>query len=436
MLTPDTSNLSPETRAVLSVSDGKAPRRFLTLALLSLAASSLWLAARPELLLEAKPGAHLLGWLYLLVVGFFFSAGFAAFYSVAPAAFQTRLFRGVMAHGHFLAHVLCVLFLIPLFFFSGAEWLKHFWPVLYAIPLIFVLPLVWALQSGKRGGAALAFLRAAGFWLVVVFAAAILLTVNHFSPFVREGQWIAATLQILIAGVFGNLILGTLLALVAPPSGDGRPLPGRAWMGFLAINLGVALLFHAMALGPRALIVGCAAVFLAGVLLITLEIYSLQRRAVLPAMDSPMKFLFIAVLLIIPSVSIGVAGLWGAELLPDTSQAIQNSGVLAALLGVVALAAIGLIDKLLPLLPGASQPQAAEGLAKNPLMPQIQVAGYINDLVGVCLMVPGILIGSERVVSLGTLFFVMGVVGFLVHAVLLGQRPEAAVPQGAPVGTA
>lgn len=427
MLTPDTPPPSPETPAALPAPDGKVPRHFLTLAMLSLAASSVWLAVRPEMLLETIPGPHLLGWLYLLVVGFFFSAGFAAFYSVAPLAFQTRLFRGVMAHGHFWAHVLCVLFLLPLLF-GGAEWLKHFWPALYAIPLIFVLPLVCALQSGKRGGAALAFLRAAAFWLVVTFAAAILLTANHFTPFIREGNWIAGTLQILIAGVFGNLILGTLLTLVAPPSGDTTPLPGRGWIAFLAINFGVALLFHAMALGPRGLIVGCAAVFLAGVLLITMEVYFLQRRAALPAMDSPMKFLFIAVLLIIPCALIGVAGLWGAELLPDTAGAIQNSGVLAALLGVVALAGIGLMDMLLPHLEPAT--------SRNPLLSQIQVAGYINDLVGVSLMVPGIWIGSEKVVSLGTFFFVMGVVGFLAHGFLLRQRQETLVPQGAPAGTA
>lgn len=426
MSTPDTPTPSPETPALFRVPESTVARRFLTLAVSSLAVSSVWLAVRPEMLLEAKPGAPLLGWLYLLVVGFFSSAGFAAFYSVAPLAFHTRLFREVLAHGHFYAHVVSVLLLLPLLF-GGGVWLSHFWPVLYALPLIFVLPLVCSLQSGKRGGAALAFLRAAGFWLVVTFAAAILLTANHFSPFVREGNWIAGTLQILLAGVFGNLILGTLLALVSPPSGDSIPLPGRAWMAFLLINLGVALLFHAMALGPRGLIVGCAAVFLAGVTLVALEVYCLQRRAAQPAMDPPMKFLFLAVLLIIPCALIGVAGLWGAELLPDSARAVQNSGVLAALLGVVALAGIGLLDLLRPCLETAT--------SRSPLLSQIQVAGYINDLVGVSLMVPGIWIGSEKIVSLGTFFFVMGIVGFLAHAVLLRQRQEAPVPQGAAVGT-
>jgi hypothetical protein len=194
----------------------------------------------------------------------------------------------------------------------------------------------------------------------------------------------------------------------------------RVATGLILSNLCVALLFHAVAMGPREVIALFAAVYCLGVLWFDAVVWSMLHEGGARTGEAGLKMLLVASWMVVPAAVIGVATFWGAEL---GSALLVNSSVVTAVLGVVALFAIGSFDLLFP----EVVPNGA-GSSGSVLAPQIQIAGYVNSAVGVLVIIPGLWIASDKVVSLGAFLFLMGLVALVAHAILQvrGRAPAAA----------
>lgn len=406
MQTPEIHPLHPESSSAPS---SKLPSLgFLLLGALSLASAALWLAIRPEMLYDAAPGTPAFAWLVLVIGGFLFSTVFAGVYAQGPGVFRKRLFWRVQPAAHLLVHLLCTLLVVPFALGSLDDFLGRFWMVPYALAVVFIVPLIFAVQGGPAREPGTAFLRAGAFWMVLVFAAVPVLVSHHAKPFLREGQWIFAALLLLLVGVLLNLLLGGALLLVRTES-QHSPASGTPALSWVLVNLGVAFGFFAVALGPRELVAGSAVVLGGGLLVGCLELVRSLRRSE-PSVTSGLRFLLALLLMGVLALAIGVSGQWQAE---ATAGVVQTSFVLTLVLGVLGLSGIGFCDLLLPGLTGSRT-----GGEPHPLLLQIRLAGYINGLVGIWLMAPGMWIASEKVVSLGAYFFLAGVAAFVLHLVL------------------
>lgn len=424
MQTPETSPSTSEPSASPAPPDGLAPFGFLLLGAASLGLAAVWLALRPEMLYGASSAGF--AWLYLVVVGFFFSTTFAGFYCLGPEVFQKRLFPRGLPAWHFGVHLLCTLLAFPLAFSGMEGWASQAWLLPYLAPLVIVAPLTVAILGGPARGPGVGFLRAGAFWLMAAFAAVLALAVNQAHPFLKEGHWIFAGFQLLLAGVFLNFILGAV-HLSFEKSGRLSPPAGWPALSCVLVNLGLVFGFHAVALGPRELIAGCALVFSAGLLASCLEIWQVMRSRP-DGVSASLRLVFTTLFLGVTAVAIGVASLWQPEPLAG---AVQGSYVLAVTLGMVGLPVIALFDLLLPRVAALRGREA--GGASPALAAQIQIAGFVNSLVGVSVMVPGVWIASEKVVSLGAYFFLMGVIAFLAHLYLVFRAPR---PAGRPLPVA
>jgi hypothetical protein len=90
---------------------------------------------------------------------------------------------------------------------------------------------------------------------------------------------------------------------------------------------------------------------------------------------------------------------------------VDGAGVLTVLLGVVIPATIALVFQLIRL---SRERIAEDGNAplRSRISGQILLAAFFNYATGVLLVIPGSWAGIERMVSLGSLFLLVGAAGF------------------------
>ncbi len=404
------------------------PARFFGLAAACLTIASVWLALRPEMFLARSPDAAALGWAYLIVVGTGLSAAFGACYALAPNIFRTVANHPAVAGAHFWVHLASILLVIPLFLQGGAGAVSHYWLVLYAVPLAFVVRIVFVLHNDPAPGPAPAFFRASALWLMASLLAALTITANAHWHFLRDGHWIAAVVPMVLVGVFANTILGAALAAAQPP---GNPLAPRrnAWLAFVLTNFGLVFLCNAIALGPDPLAFLCAAVLLGGVSVFGTDIYRSVRGA---RVDVGSQMILMAAAIVVPAAVIGLLALRDEQVLSENAPLLGNAFAAAAILGVIALGAIGALSVTVPALLAAIGKFRSEAQETPSIAREIQIAGYINYVVGISVLVPGIGIHSEKAVSLGAFFLLMGVIAFLIHllTIIRNTKPAASEPAG------
>lgn len=402
------------------------PARFFGIAGACLVIGSVWLALQPEMFLAKSPDAPTLGWAYLVVVGTGLSAAFGACYALGPGIFRTAATRPAVMGAHFWVHLASILLMIPLFLQGGAGAVSHYWLVLYAIPLAFVVRIVFVLHNDPAPGPAPAFFRAAALWLAAALLAAMTITADAHWHFLRDGHWIAAVVPMVLVGVFVNLLLGAALAGAPQP---GNPAAPRrpAWLAFILMNFGLAFLCNVLALGPAPLAVLCAAVLLAGVCVFGAGIVRSVRGT---RLDVGSQMILMAAAIIFPAAAIGLLALRDEPVLPENASLLGNAFAAAAILGVIALGAIGALSAI-----GKSRFASREG---HPIAREIQIAGYINYVVGISVLVPGIGIHSDKAVSLGAFFLLMGVIAFLIHFLAMVRNPKRTgeEPAGAAIPSA
>lgn len=390
------------------------PARFFGIAGACLVIGSVWLALRPEMFLAKSPDAAALGWAYLVVVGTGLSAAFGACYALGPNLFPTITAPPAMIGAHFWVHLASILLMIPLFLQGGAGAVSHYWLVLYAIPLAFVVRIVVVLHNDPAPGAAPAFFRASALWLAASLLAAMTITADAHWHFLRDGHWIAAVVPMVVVGVFANAILGAALAGTPKPESPAAPRR-HAWLAFILTNFGLVFLCNAIALGPDPLAFLCAAILAAGVCVFGAVVYRSVRGAQL---EVGTQMILMAAAIILPAAAIGLLALRDEQVVPENAPLLGNAFAAAAILGVIALGALGALSAI-----GRTR-FAASG---NPsIAREIQIAGYINYVVGISVLVPGIGIHSDKAVSLGAFFLLMGVIAFLIHLLAIIRRAKPA----------
>lgn len=422
MQTPDTTQ-TPSTPP--AAPHRAAARQFFILAMVSLCVSGVWLAVTPEVLLATEATPSIWSLLFVLIAGCFFSLAFAALHAAAPSLYQARILPQWMAQAHFVVHLACVLLVPILMVIADGEWLQKTWMIFFALPLLFVLPIFFIMQNGRNQSAATAFLNAAAFWLLVVIGVAVCRVAGWIPEQFAPARWVPAGFVLLFAGVFANLIHGVLLSYAAGCNAGSPVVTLRVGTALVLVNLGVAFLFHAVAVAPRGVIALFAAIYCLGVAWLDVVVWGLLRARGTAAANPGVRMWLLASWMVFPAAAVGVATLWreelGAALLP-------NSFVVTVAFGVAALFALGAFDLLLFTV------FAAKTTAEPTLSRQIQIAGYVNAAIGVFVMVPGIWIGNEKVSSLGVFFFLMSLVALVARVVMQFRRQAtlaaAAASQG------
>jgi hypothetical protein len=211
------------------------------------------------------------------------------------------------------------------------------------------------------------------------------------------------------------------------------------------MNAGLAWLFAAAALGPMPFVMLCAGVFGVGALVYLAALVQILQSRPSHLLVWDARILLCSVLMIPVAVGLLVFSAWQRLMIPPPDPAAAGaiaseaadaaSGplpfeflpadggtVLTMLLAVLVPAVVAVMFQLVRLQSqGPTNPESFRARLGN----QILLASYFNYAVGVLMVIPAAWVGIERILTLGTLFLLVGALGFLGNYFFLARKQPA-----------
>jgi len=414
------------------------PLRFVLLGLLSLFTGIGLLVARPDLLATYHYNQYIIAVTHLFVLGFIGSIVMGAMYQLVPVALETRLYSERLARWHFVAHVVGVAGMVVMFWTWNMKQVGHFGSVFAFGVGLFVFNLVRTLRTLARWNViAFAIAAALGWLSLTVLAGLYLATAKcwDFSPF-NPIAAMHAHAHLGGLGVFVMLIVGIGYKLIPMfVLSDLRSTRRAAWsLGLL--NGGLAGLFIAILLQSQ-IKPAFAVVAVAGLALYGLEILAILRTRTRRVLDWGVRSFLPAIALLAPTSVLGLVLAWPR--LPATALTTQLENVYGflGLLGVVGLAILGMLYKIVPFLVWFHRYSGEIGRARVPSMAEMysermQVAGYWTYVSGLAVTGVATALGHELGVRGGSIMlgaslavFALNMVKVLSHWIKPRIHPTA-----------
>lgn len=432
---------------------GKGARLFAVASLLFLVVACLMLAGRPTFLLTPILTGHGLSWLSLLLYGCGLSGIFGAIYWALPRVYGIPLYSEKFVFLHFgfhLAGTLLVIMGIVVPQFPQAAMGPTF---LGCGALIFAVNLGGTFRTLVRPDVSSAYLTATVVWVLIMVFLGLPFAKTAPLPLLEGTDWSAAWLVFSLAGVFLNAVMG--LALRVSPHALGIPFlkTDTAWYALALTNAGLAWLFAAVAFGPMLFVIFCAVVYLAGVFVYLAEFHGILRRRISHLLVWDSKILLTGLWLLPVAVGLLIFAAWqrmelaaarlaeaaagvaavvpeeveevAAGPLPVEFLPVDGALFLTVVLGVMVPGVVALFFQLIRLQHGLPSEEEKLPLRAR-LSSQILLASFFNYATGVLMVIPGAWAGIDRILGLGTLFLLVGALGFVGNFFFsLNQRPLA-----------
>ena len=416
----------------------QAPRAaisFLAMSLLFLCVSALWIAIQPSLFLDTANTANTAtsrAWLYLTLYGFLLPATFGLIYRAIPMAYDAPLLSEnliplhlafhMFGFGIVFAHALNPATVSPT---MGTTFLA-------CGVIIFLVNTGHALKKRGLAEPSSAFVAISLVWLAISSLLGLPLSTDPAFPALKDTQWSAATLELCLLGFVMNAILGLALRLTSLRLANDPPRTDSSWFALWITNAGLAWLFGAITYGPATYAIVCAAIYLAGLLVFLTRYMAITQQRRVEVLDWDTKLLVTA-LWVLPAVALLAA--WSAWLrLQNPEQPPVGLDTATALTAILAVAAPSLIALLYQSEAILRRFNPDEPTAHLRLSSQILLASFFNYATGVCLLLGGAGVASEKMTALGALFTLVGVLGFTANLIFLGKEP-APTPSESPVPT-
>jgi hypothetical protein len=393
---------------------------FLIMAMIFLCASTIWIAFKPSLFLEGNVTDSMRAWTCLMLYGFILPAVFGLVYRALPMAYTAAL----LGENLILLHLGCHMFGFGIFFAHALhpEMVQSGMGMVFlgCGVMAFLINIGAALQKRGLSEPSSAFLAAALLWLAVSSLVAMPLSSEPTFAALKDTQWSAATLQLCLLGFVMNAILGMALRLTSLRLANDPPQTNSSWFAFYITNGGLAWLFGAIAYGPAGYVMICLGVYLAGLLIFIMRHAVITQERRVEVLDSDTKML-VSAIWVLPIVTI-LAGLSAWIRMGNPEQqpfGLDIVTVLTAILGVAVPALVALFYQSEAILRGFHPDEPTAHLR---LSSQILLASFFNYATGVCLLLGGAGVGSEKMTTLGAIFTLVGVFGFTGNLVFLGKE--------------
>ena len=377
-----------------AVADAHAPSTWLPLGFIltgvvSLLAACVWLVWQPELLSTYHYNQYGIAATHLVVLGWICSVLMGAMYQLVPVALETRLFSERLARWHLALHAVGFTGMVAMFQVWNLKQVGHFGSILAVGAGLFVWNLGRTLARLPRWNLVAAGIASALFWLSLTMLAGLFLAsakcwpqINPFAPIAA----MHAHAHLGGAGFFLMMMVAVSYKLVPLFALSEVQSPRRAAASLVLLNAGVAGVFVTV-LTASPWKPAFALVVAAGLLLHGLEIHAILRARKRRALDWGLKYFVTAIGLLGPVTALGLLLSWPD--LPATTLTTQLENVygLLAFLGVVTLAILGMLYKIVPFLVWYVSYSKAVGLRRAPSLgdlysPGLQAAGYWLFLLG------------------------------------------------------
>lgn len=439
---------SPAEPAFQKVPDVTLPLRFLLLGILSLFVGVAFLSVRPDLLTAYHYHQHIVAITHLLLLGFGLTVVIGATYQLVPVLLETQLHSERLARWHFPIHVISVAGMVWMFWIWDMKQVGHFGSGLALGIGFYAYNLVRTLFRVRGWTIPAAAVAASLVWLVLVASAGLAIAAGKCTYELVDRPDIPAILALPLVGLKATAtvlsrfeaialmhahahlgVLGVFIILTVGVAYKLVPMfliseiqsPRRAWLSLGLLNGGLALSFVAIALQSRWKTA-------AGLLIAAgFAVYAREMMAILAArrrqsIDWGIRAFLASQTLLLPVTALGLVLSWPSLTLTEGVGRMENAYGFLAILGVLAFAIVGMMQKILPFLVWFAAYGKEVGRARTPALTDMYSAKtqafiFWAWMTGLALATFGILTGSTPLARWGSLALAASLLGVLLNAV-------------------
>jgi len=441
------------------------PLGFVLSGLLSLGFGVGWLVLRPSLLATYHYNQYVIALTHLFVLGWISSVVMGAMYQLVPVALETKLYSEKLARVQFACHLVGFVGMVWMFRVWNMKQVGHFGCVLGLGVALFVYNIARTLRRVPKWNVTATAVAAALFWIGFTVTAGLCVAAGKCAydsntGFATEGgvPLVVDGLRALGAfmarfdaisamhahahlggvGFFTMLIVGVSYKLIPMFTLSELRSKTRATASIVLLNIGLAGSFTTILLRSPwkpafALVVMTA-----------LGLYGWELAAILNArkrrsLDWGIKYFLTAVVLLFPLSGLAVVLAWPGLPLNTFTGQLENVYGFLGLVGVVSLAILGMLYKIIPFLVWFGRYSPHIGRAKVPALAdlystRLQAFGYWSFLAGLGVTCAATLVSSEAFVRMGAILLALAVatLALNVGAMLTHLIKPRLEPLGAP----
>jgi hypothetical protein len=424
------------------------PLRFMLTGLVALAFALGWIVARPSILASYHYHQSVIAATHLVVLGFICTVVMGAMYQLVPVALETKLYSERLARWQFAFHVVGFLGMVWMFNVWDLKQVGHFGSVLAVGVGLFVYNIGRTLLRVPKWNIVATGITAALLWFSLTILAGLSLAAAKCVYASTEGvaavegvkqmvgglRWVAgivsrfdaigamhAHAHLGVVGFFVMLIVGVSYRLIPMFALTEVQSKRRAALSILLLNLGLAGSVVTI-LSRSDWKLAFAACAVAGLAIYGWELRAMLRARKRPALDWGVKTFLVATALLLPTCLLALVLSWPRLPQNPFLGMLENVYGLLGLLGVVTLAILGMLHKILPFLVWFGVYSPHVGRAQLPLTThmvseRLQRHGLWAWLAGLVILSGAILRQNELGVRAGALCLLAGLLLFLWNAV-------------------
>jgi hypothetical protein len=423
------------------------PLRFMLTGLVALIVALAWVVVRPSVLAGYHYNQYVIAVTHLVVLGFVCSAVMGAMYQLVPVVLETKLYSERLAKWQFGIHLVGFVGMVWMFRVWDMKQVGHFGSVLALGVGLFVYNIARTLLRVPKWNVIATAIAAALTWFTLTIVAGLAIAAAKCAYESTEGlataegvREVVAGLKIVagfisrfdainamhahahlgVVGLFVMLIVGVSYRLIPMFTLSEVQSRRRAVLSVVLLNVGLVGAVAAILLRSA-----WKPVF-AGLIVVALAVYGWELVAILRArkrraLDWGIRTFLVAVALLVPVSVLALVLSWPTlPLNPFTGQ-LENVYGFLGLLGVVALAILGMLHKILPFLVWFGVYSPLVGRAQLPTTAQmvserLQAGGFWSYLAGLAVVTAGILRESEPVVRSGGALLLLSLLLFAANA--------------------
>jgi hypothetical protein len=414
------------------------PLRFILTGIAALLAGAGWLALRPIILAGYHYSPEVVAITHLFVLGWIGSVVMGAMYQLVPVALETRLHNERLAQWHFALHVIGFVGMVVMFRLWNMQQVGHFGSLLAIGVGLFVYNLTRTLARIPCWNIVATGIAVSLFWLSVTILAGLYLAAAKcwsFSPFSPLPQ-MHAHAHLGGLGFFVMMIVALSYKLVPMFALSGLQSAPRAGWSLALLNVGLAGVVITILFSSRWKL-AFAFVVLAGLLLYGLEVRVIVRARKRRKLYWGLKYFLTGVALLVPVAGLGVVLAWPNLPANATMTQLENVYGFLAFAGVVTIAILGMLYKIVPFLVWYASYSKAIGRRKVPSLadlcsPALQATGYWLFVTGILVTSVATALSHENCVRIGCIVLLASTVVFGVNvgrilAHLIRPRVESLV---------
>lgn len=423
------------------------PLRFIATGILALAAGTAWLILQPEILANYHYAPATVAATHLFVLGWIVSVIMGAMYQLVPVALETKLYSERLARWQFLFHVVGFAGMVLMFRVWNMKQVGHFGSLMAAGLILFVYNIVRTLFRIPRWNVIAFAIASSLFWILFAGIAGLSMAASKcvygstyesaaLGGFIHSlraiGMFMSRFAPMSAMHAHAHLgVIGFILMLIVGVSYKLVPMftlsevqsPRRAKWSVGLLNAGLAGTFLAVLLQSNWK-PACGLIVMVALALYLIEIAAILKARKRRVLDWGLRCFVTAIGLLIPTAVIGL--ILSRPGMPLTSAGMQLENVYGflALIGVVSLAIIGMLYKIVPFLVWFGTYSGHIGRFRVPALAEmysarLQAAGYCAYLAGVLGTCVAILARNEICVRLGCILLAAGVATLLANLGLM-----------------